>query len=63
VDVLNVFQDNPSRVRFTFDRSIDDPTLWFVIASKDGLRHQAMPALHETRRVPYAQFRDLRQAQ
>jgi hypothetical protein len=63
VDVLGVFEDNPSRVRFTFDRSIDDPTLWFLIAGNDGLRHQAMPALHETRRVPYAQFRDLRAQQ
>jgi hypothetical protein len=60
VDVLDVFEDNPSRIRFTFDRSIDDPALWFLVAGYDGLRHQAMPALHETRRVPLAQFRDLR---
>jgi hypothetical protein len=61
VDVTRVYEDNPSHIRFSFDRSIDDPQNWFLIATPDGLRHRAMPALHETLRVPYAQFRDLRQ--
>jgi hypothetical protein len=60
IDVLAVFDDNPSQLRFSFDRSIDDPELWFLLATDHGLRRSHMPALGETVRVPHAQFRDLR---
>jgi hypothetical protein len=60
VDILEVLDGNPTRLRFSFDRSLDDPDLWFLIAGEQGLRHSALPALGETVRVPYAQYRDIR---
>jgi hypothetical protein len=60
VEVLDVLDDNPARMRFSFDRSIDDPGLWFVIASDHGLRHSKLPAVGETVRLPYAQYVDVR---
>jgi len=60
IEVLDVFDDNPSRLRFSFDRSVDDPELWFLTATEHGLRRTAMPALGASVRMPYAQFRDLR---
>jgi hypothetical protein len=60
VDVIDVIDDNPARMRFTFDRSLDDPQLWFVVASEQGLRHTPMPALGESLRLPFAQFIDVR---
>jgi hypothetical protein len=61
VEVLAVLDGNPSQLRFSFDRSIDDPALWFLLATDFGLRRTPMPVLGETMRFPYAQFRDLRQ--
>jgi hypothetical protein len=61
VEVLNVLDGNPSQLRFSFDRSIDDPALWFLLATDHGLARSRMPMLGESVRFPYAQFRDLRQ--
>jgi hypothetical protein len=60
VEVLDVVDDNPARMRFEFDRSLDDDSLWFLIATPQGLRRRRLPAIGETMRVPYAQFVDLR---
>jgi hypothetical protein len=60
VEVLQIYDDNPSWLRFSFDRSIDDPLLWFVVATEHGLRHRNMPPIGETERFPQAQYRDLR---
>jgi hypothetical protein len=60
VEVLEVYDGNPSQLRFSFDRSLDDPGLWFLTATEDGLQRSAMPAIGASMRVPYAQFRDLR---
>ncbi|MEY4580818.1 MAG: hypothetical protein RL701_5521 [Pseudomonadota bacterium] len=60
VTVLQVFADNPTRLRFEFDRSVDDDSLWFLIAGERGLRHQKLPAIGEKLRVLFAQYRDLR---
>jgi hypothetical protein len=59
IDVLEVLFGNPTRLRFTFDRSVDDPSLWFLIATENGLRHSSMPAIGATVRVPHTQYRDL----
>jgi hypothetical protein len=60
VDVVRVSEGNPTRMRFEFDRSLDDPALWILIATEHGLRRRRMPAIGETILVPQAQFRDLR---
>jgi hypothetical protein len=59
VDVLNSMFDNPTRVRFRFDRSVDDPSLWFVYPTEAGLRRQSMPAIGTQMRFPFAQYRDI----
>ena len=59
VEVLDVFDDNPSQLRFTFDRSLDDPALWILEATERGLKRWRAPALGQTERVPYAFVRDL----
>jgi hypothetical protein len=46
IEILETEADGaPTRVRYTFDRSIDDPTLSFVIVSPQGLRAYPMPAV------------------
>lgn len=60
VTVLEAYADNPIRMRFEFDRSLDDPSLWFLAASERGLRRVAMPAVGESMLVPFAQYRDVR---
>jgi hypothetical protein len=59
VEVLDTLFDNPTRVRFRFDRSVDDPSLWFVYATEAGLRRQTMPAIGAQMRFPFAQYRDI----
>jgi len=60
VEVLEVMDDNPERMRFEFDRSLDDESFWLLIATAHGLRRQHPPAIGETLRVPFAQFVDRR---
>lgn len=60
VTVLDVFDDNPTRMRFEFDRSLDDSELHFLIASEHGLRRHKLPAIGETERLPFAQYADMR---
>jgi hypothetical protein len=60
VTVLEVAADNPTRMRFEFDRSVDDESLWFLFATDHGLRRQRLPAIGESMTVPFAQFVDLR---
>ena len=60
VTVLEALDANPSRTRFEFDRSIDDPSLFFVFATDQGLRKRSMPAVGETLRLPFASYSDLR---
>ena len=60
VTVLEAYQDNPTRMRFELDRALDDPSLWFLAATEQGLRRIALPAIGDNLLVPYAQYRDLR---
>lgn len=60
VTVLEAMYDNPSRVRFEFDRSLDDPSLWFLVSTTHGLRRRQLPAVGEKLQLPYAQYGDLR---
>ena len=60
VSVLEVMYDNPARVRFEFDRSLDDPSLWFLVSSSEGLRRRQLPAVGEQLQLPYAQYGDVR---
>ncbi|HET8932714.1 MAG TPA: hypothetical protein VFN67_04700 [Polyangiales bacterium] len=58
--VLETYADNPVRMRFEFDRSLDDPSIWFVAATDHGVRRIAMPAIGQSILVPFAQYRDVR---
>jgi hypothetical protein len=62
LDVLveAVRDGNPAIVHFTFDRSLDDPQLWFLESTVDGLKRISMPKLGETMRVRRPIYRDLR---
>jgi hypothetical protein len=49
VEILAVTADNPYRLRFTFDRSLDDPRLLLLQASRDGVVPLQPPAIGEAR--------------
>jgi hypothetical protein len=52
VQILGDDDGHPTRVRFRFDRSLDDPSLVFVIATKQGLRRWTAPARGQRNVVP-----------
>jgi hypothetical protein len=60
VTVLEAYADNPIRMRFEFDRSLDDPSMWFISATDHGLRRIALPAVGDSALLPFAQYRDVR---
>ena len=60
VTVLETYADNPVRMRFDFDRDLEDPSLWFLAATDRGLRRIALPAIGDNLLIPFAQYRDLR---
>jgi hypothetical protein len=62
LDVLveEVRDGNPTLVHYTFDRSLDDPQLWFLESTIDGLKRFSLPKLGETTRVRRPIYRDLR---
>ncbi|MET0385338.1 MAG: hypothetical protein ABW321_05235 [Polyangiales bacterium] len=60
IDVLEITNGNPGRMRFEFDRSVDDPELWFLLSSEHGLQHHVMPRVGESQRLPFAQYVDMR---
>jgi hypothetical protein len=59
VTVLDVLDGNPSRTRFEFDRSVDDPRLWFLVSGEHGLRRQTMPPVGKTLRLMFAYYGDI----
>lgn len=62
LDVLveHVRDGNPSLMHFTFDRPLEDPRLWFLESTVDGLRRFTLPKVGETVRVRRPIYRDLR---
>lgn len=58
--VEQVRDGNPTLMHFTFDRSLEDPQLWFLESTIDGLKRFQVPKLGETTRVRRAIYRDLR---
>jgi hypothetical protein len=51
-EVLGTIGPNPWLVRFTFDRDLDDPSIWFMHPWSEGLRHVELPPVGEKLRVP-----------
>jgi hypothetical protein len=62
LDVLveQVREGNPSLMHFTFDRPLEDPSLWFLESTMDGLKRWQPPKIGETTRVKRPVYRDLR---
>jgi hypothetical protein len=60
VRVLLARDGNPAVMRFDFDRPLEDPQLWFVESSADGLKRFHPPKIGETVRVIRPLYRDLR---
>jgi hypothetical protein len=54
VEVLAVDSGNPWRLRFTFDRELEDPSLIWLQARPEGLRRFTPPRIGETLRLPRA---------
>lgn len=55
-EVLAVRDGAATRVRFTFDRSVDDPGYVFLEAGQEGLTRLPMPAIGERLRLARASF-------
>jgi hypothetical protein len=54
IDVLRLLHGMPHTLRLTFDRSLDDPGLRLLVATRQGLTRFTPPRLHETTRLPRA---------
>jgi hypothetical protein len=54
VDVLRTRDGLPQMLQVTFDRSLDDPSLRLLVATRDGLTAFEPPRLHETKRLQRA---------
>jgi len=52
VDVLEVGDQGPTRVRFTFDRNLDEPSLRFMAVQDGELRHVELPKVGESLTLP-----------
>jgi hypothetical protein len=60
VRVLLARDGNPAVMRFDFDRPLEDPQLWFLESTLDGLKRFYPPKVGETKRVIRPLYRDLR---
>jgi hypothetical protein len=60
VRVLLARDGNPAVMRFDFDRPLEDPQLWFLESTLDGLKRFYPPKIGETKRVIRPLYRDLR---
>lgn len=58
--VEKVRDGNPAIMHFTFDRPLEDPSLWFLESTVDGLKRFTMPKVGETVRLRRPIYRDLR---
>lgn len=58
--LVSVRDGNPAVMDFYFDRPLEDPTLWFVQSTIDGLKRFEVPKVGETVRVLRPVYRDLR---
>lgn len=56
VEVIDIFRGFPRRVRFTFDRDLDDPSLVFLLSTEVGLKRFPIPRIGETARLGRSAF-------
>ncbi|MCH9685382.1 MAG: hypothetical protein K0V04_28360 [Deltaproteobacteria bacterium] len=54
VTILKMKEYYPQRVRFTFETSVDDPSLVFLLATKRGMLHYPMGPVGATMAIPPA---------
>jgi hypothetical protein len=55
--VLAVTEGRPTRVRYTFERSLDDPRVVLWMITPTGFEQVPAPAVGRGRPVPYAEMR------
>ncbi|HKU37625.1 MAG TPA: hypothetical protein VJR89_05740, partial [Polyangiales bacterium] len=60
VRVVLARDGNPAIMRFDFDRPLEDPSLWFLQSTPDGLKRWEPPKVGDFRRVIRPMYRDLR---
>jgi hypothetical protein len=53
VAVLDVRDGHPTRIAATFDRPLDDPSLWFVVYREGRLRRVTLPADGSALAIPW----------
>jgi hypothetical protein len=52
VTILELFEGRPRRIRFEFDRPLEDPSLLFMVPARDGYHRFELPAVGDARVVP-----------
>jgi hypothetical protein len=60
VTVLQAREGNPATMQFDFDLDLDDPRLWLMPSTMQGLRRIPAPAVGERTRLPLPLWGDLR---
>lgn len=58
IEIVAVKEGKPSRVRFTFDKPLEDPDYLFLYSSPDGMRRIELPKVGEKKRLARAYFPD-----
>jgi hypothetical protein len=59
VEVLATRKSQPSRMRYTFDVSLDDPSLLFLASTERGLTRMALPPPGASLILPAPEMPDL----
>jgi hypothetical protein len=60
IEILKLLRGKPQRVRFVFDRALDDPAYLFLHATESGLRRFYPPEVGQRTRLPIARYPDRR---
>jgi hypothetical protein len=60
IEILKLLRGKPQRVRFVFDRALDDPAYLFLHSTASGLRRFDLPKVGQRVRLPIAYYPDKR---
>jgi hypothetical protein len=59
VTIIQLLNGKPFRVRFSFNKPLEDPSYVFLLSGNRGLRRFDLPQIGETKRIPKAVFPSL----